>query len=122
MLHRSRALLVAAFGFAAFPALASAQQPTPPAPAVAQDSVPKQSLLGCYEPIPGRCLTISVDKDTLYGTTSTGDRKKLTLQSGTTYAVEGTAMTVTFTIGADGKAKELTMRQGGNERVLPRIP
>ncbi len=39
------------------------------------------------------------------------------LQSGTTYAIRGTGMTITLTLGADGRATAVVVRAGDNERT-----
>jgi hypothetical protein len=128
---RVLALLAALAAAPLLPGAARAQEPAPPLPVppapeapAAGDSAalaPLDALLGGYEAAPGRILTILAEDDTLYGETGTGDRKKLIHQSGTTYAAEGTGMTLTFTLGADGRATAVVLRQGGNERTLPRV-
>lgn len=43
------------------------------------------------------------------------DKEELVLQSGTTYAIRGRGMTITFTLGADGRATAVVVRAGDNE-------
>lgn len=66
-------------------------------------------------------LVITLEDGRLFGQPPGGDRRALTLESGTTYAVEGGAMTVTFTVGADGRATALVMRRSGQERTAARV-
>lgn len=122
------ASLVALVGALALPtSLALAQgdtvrAPAPAAPPAAPAAqVPPDDLVGFYELAPGRGLTITLEGGSLYGATSSGSRRKLALASGTTYAVEGSPMTVTFTLDADGRVGGLVMRQGGNERTMPKV-
>ncbi len=50
-------------------------------------------------------------------------RRPLTLESGTTFFIGyiPQVVTLTFTVGTDGRATAMVMRQGGNERTLPRV-
>ena len=57
----------------------------------------------------------------LYGETTGGDRKSLTHTNGAEFAVDGTGMTLSFTLGPDGRPTAVVMKQGGNERVLPKV-
>ena len=88
---------------------------TPAAPSL-------EALTGFYEAQAGRGITIVVENGKLYGEPTGNPRRELVLQSGTTYTVVGTSspMTVTFVLGADGRATEMVMRQGDGERRLPR--
>ena len=90
------------------------------ADSAAQAPVDLEALTGFYEIAPGRGLTISVDKGTLYGQPSSGEKRKLVHQSGTLFAVDGTKMTLTFMLGSDGKATDIIMAQNGQQRFLPR--
>ena len=122
----TRLTAVAAFALVV-PAIAQSQD-TPPAKdtaaAKATDSsatantVDKSTLTGFYEIAPGRGLTITLEKDELYGAPSTGEKKKLIYQSGLAFAVEGTKMTLTFILGADGRASNVIMGQNGQTRML----
>ena len=83
-------------------------------------TVDLDALTGFYEIAPGRGLTITTDKGSLYGQPSTGEKRKLIHQSGTAFAVDGTKMTLTFLLGPDGRATDLIMAQNGQQRFLPR--
>lgn len=41
--------------------------------------------------------------------------------SGATFSVADGPLTLTFTLGADGRATALVMRQNGRERTLPKV-
>ena len=45
----------------------------------------------------------------------------MTNVSGTTFSADGSEITLTFTIGADGRATSAVMRQNGRERTLPKV-
>ncbi|HYD52843.1 MAG TPA: serine hydrolase [Gemmatimonadaceae bacterium] len=94
---------------------------------VAKDAVPVAAprldgLVGVYEFAPGRTLTVTLDGGRLHGQTTGGQVRAMTHVSGTTFAAEGTPITVTFAVGADGRATGATMRQGEMERTLTRVP
>lgn len=126
--------LAAAAVAALFPTVAFAQQPVakdssapkaeaaPAAEAAKQDTTKTVDeplvLAGFYEMGAGRGITISLEDESLYGTPSNGEKRKLVHQYGTTYAVEGTQMTVRFTLDANGLPTEMVMRQNGQQRVL----
>jgi hypothetical protein len=102
---------------------ATAKDAAPATSAVPASTAPKlESLAGEYEVAPGRMLTITVEGGQLFGQPANGGAKlALTHDTGTTFAVAGRPMTLTFTLGADGRATALVMRQNGNERTLPRV-
>jgi hypothetical protein len=112
------------------PASAHAQNPAPTptttdtaahkTDSAATDDIDKSTLTGFYEVAPGRGLTITLEKDTLYGAPSSGEKRKLIYQSGLAFAVEGTKMTLTFIPGADGHASSLVMQQNGQSRIINR--
>jgi CubicO group peptidase (beta-lactamase class C family) len=116
-----------------FPRIGDRKAGSPPAssPAPASTASPAaadaaaapaiETLTGQYEAAPGRFLTVTVVDGKLYGETTGGDRKLMTRTAGATFAVEGTGMQITFTLGADGRPTALVMKQGGSERVLPRV-
>ena len=96
------------------------------ASAVARDPAPSPApaldgLAGEYEVAPGRTLAITVEGGRLHGQPSGGAKRALSHVSGTTFAAEGAPVTLTFTVGADGRASALVMRQNGNERTLPKL-
>ena len=60
------------------------------------------------------------------GAAYTGSRRAarsvaLTHDSGTTFSAAGSPITLTFTLGADGRATAAVMRQNGRERTLPKV-
>lgn len=126
----TRISAVAAFAVFLSPALARAQDSAPAKDTAAQkadsaapatDAIDKSTLTGFYEVAPGRGLTITLEKDELYGAPSTGEKKKLIYQSGLAFGVEGTKMTLTFILGADGRASNLIMAQNGQTRMINKI-
>ena len=124
------ARITSVVALALVPAIAQAQNPAPAkdtiAPkadsaAPAASTLDKSTLTGAYEVAPGKELTISLEKDELYGAPSSGEKKKLIYQSGLAFAVEGTKMTLTFILGADGRASNLIMAQDGQTRMINKI-
>jgi CubicO group peptidase (beta-lactamase class C family) len=79
------------------------------------------ALVGEYEVAPGRTLTITAEGGQLHGQPPSGTRRLLTHVSGATFAAAGAPITLTFTLGADGRATALVMRQNGDERTLRKI-
>ena len=119
----TRLTIVATSAVILLPISAKAQDPAPPKDSVTQktdstEAVDKSLLTGFYEIMPGRGLTITLEKDELYGAPSSGEKKKLIYQSGLLFAVEGTKMTLTFIPGPDGRATDLVMQQNGQTRML----
>ena len=101
---------------------APAAKDTAPAPAAAPSPAPQpEGLTGEYEFAPGRTLAITLEGGQLYGQPSGGERRTLTHVSGTTFSAADTPITLTFTLGADGRATSLVMRQNGMERTLPKV-
>ncbi|HVG43157.1 MAG TPA: serine hydrolase [Longimicrobium sp.] len=101
---------------------APAAQP-PAAPAAPASAAPRlEGLTGEYELAPGRTLTITLEGGQLHGQPSGGGGKlPLAHESGTTFSAVGRPITLTFTLGADGRATAVVMRQNGNERTLPKV-
>ena len=122
----SRLAVVAACTVMLAPFAARAQDPAPPKDtttkgadsAATADTIDKSTLTGFYEIAPGRGLTITLEKDTLYGAPSSGEKRKLIYQSGMAFLVDGTKMTLTFIPGADGLASDLIMAQNGQTRMI----
>ena len=88
-------------------------------------SAPLTAFEGTYEGLqPGATVKISVESDTLRLTPSRGGSAPLIPQSDTTFYIgrEGSAQTVTFNLGADGKAISMTLRRPGAERTLKKLP
>ena len=107
---------------------AAAPAATPPGPAssgappTAATAAPKlESLVGEYELMPGRTLTITLEGGRLHGQTTGGAKLPLQHESGTTFSVVGRPITVTFSVDADGLPTSLVMKQNGNERTLRRL-
>jgi CubicO group peptidase (beta-lactamase class C family) len=108
------------------PAAAPAPPAAPPAPAASAAPAaagPRlDGLTGEYELAPGRTLTITLEDGRLQGQPSGGGEKRaLTHVSGATFAAADSPITLTFTLGADGRATALVMRQNGTERTLPKV-
>ena len=129
MKYVTRLALVAICSLVFSPLAAHAQNPAPPVDsaaakkpdsAAAAETVDKSLLTGFYEVAPGRGLTITLEKDDLYGAPSSGEKRKLIYQSGLAFAVEGTKMTLTFIPGPDGRATDLVMTQNGQTRMVHR--
>jgi hypothetical protein len=72
---------------------------------------------------PGRTITITLEGGQLHGEPTGNPKRPLVHVSGATFAVgrADAPVTVTFTLGADGRATALVMRQNGNERTLRRV-
>ncbi len=95
------------------PAAASAS-PTSPAP-------PLEGLTGEYELAPGRTLAITLEGGQLHGQPPGGEKRLLVHVSGATFSAADTPITLTFTLGADGRATAVVMRQNGRERTLAKV-
>ncbi len=105
-------------------AAASARPPAPPAAAPAGPASPAprlEGLAGEYELAAGRTLAITLEDGRLHGQPPGGAKRPLAHVSGTTFSAEGSPVTLTFTLGADGRAAAVTMRQNGQERTLPKV-
>jgi CubicO group peptidase (beta-lactamase class C family) len=88
-------------------------------------AAPLSAFEGTYEGAqPGRTLTIAVENDTLRVLPSGGGKGNLIPQSGTTFynGREGAPRTVTFNLGADGKAISLTLKGPGTDLTLKKLP
>jgi CubicO group peptidase (beta-lactamase class C family) len=93
-----------------------------PAPAGSTSAAPRlEGLTGEYELAPGRTLAITLENGRLHGQPPGGEKRPLTNVSGTTFSVAGSALTLTFTLGADARATAVVMRQNGRERTLPKV-
>jgi hypothetical protein len=103
---------------------ATAPAPTTPAaaPAAATSAAPRlEGLVGEYELAPGRTLAITLEGGRLHGQPQGGEKRTLTHVSDTTFSADGSPITLTFTVGADGRATAAVMRQNGRERTLPKV-
>lgn len=106
-------------GTPAVPVTKDAPRAAPAAPAAAAPRL--DGLVGEYELAPGRTVTITLEGGQLHAEPTANPKRALTHVSGTTFSVATTPITVTFTLGADGRATAFVMRQNGNERTLPRV-
>jgi hypothetical protein len=108
---------------AAAPATPPAMAAEPPtAPPTAPGAAPRlEQLVGEYELAPGRTVAITLEDGRLHGQPPGGARRPLAHVSGATFAAGGGPLTLTFTLGADGRATALVMRQNGDARTLPRV-
>lgn len=80
-----------------------------------------EGLTGFYEGRPGRGFTITLVGGTLYGeVTGNTQKRKLVLRSGTTYSI-GEGLTMTFTVGVDGRATSMVYREGALERIFSKV-
>jgi hypothetical protein len=100
---------------------AAAQATSAAGPAPASAAPRLEGLAGEYELAPGRTLAITLEGGRLHGQPQGGAKRALTHASGTTFAAEGSPITLEFTLGADGRATAAVMRQGGRERTLTKV-
>jgi hypothetical protein len=105
----------------------SAAPATPPATSPTASDAPTSSspklegLVGEYELAPGRTLAVTLEGGRLHGQPPGGEKRALTHVSDTTFAADGSQVTLTFTLGADGRATAALMRQNGRERTLTKV-
>ena len=80
-------------------------------------------LVGEYELMPGRTITITLEDGELHGEPTDDPKRPLVHVSGATFAVGevDAPTTVTFTLDADGSATAMMMRRNGSEITLPRV-
>jgi len=98
--------------------------PVDPAQAPAVVPAPRlEGLVGEYEMGPGRTVTVTLENGVLHGEPTGNPKRALVHLTGPTFAVERVdgPIRLTFTLGADGRATAMVMRQNGNERSLPRV-
>jgi CubicO group peptidase (beta-lactamase class C family) len=92
------------------------------APAAPLSTAPRlEGLTGEYELAPGRTIAVTLEDGLLHGQPSGGEKRALTHVSGTTFSAADSPITLTFTLGADGRATAVVMRQNGRERTLARV-
>ena len=104
------------------PSAGSARPATSGVPAAAASTTPRlEGLTGEYEVAPGRTITVTLEGGQLHGQPTSGQKHPLALVSGTTFSVGDTPITLTFSLGSDGRATGLVMRQNGRERTLPKV-
>jgi CubicO group peptidase (beta-lactamase class C family) len=95
---------------------------TAAAPAAPASPAPRpEGLTGEYELAPGRTLAVTLEGGQLHGQPQGGAKRPLVHVSGATFSVEGSPVTLTFTLGADGRATAVVMQQNGRERTLPKV-
>jgi CubicO group peptidase (beta-lactamase class C family) len=86
-------------------------------------AAPAAGMVGEYEMAPGRTLRITLQDGHLHGEQAGSSREPLVHVSDATFAL-GRAdgpTTLTFTIGANGRATAVVMRENGGERTLARV-
>jgi hypothetical protein len=84
---------------------------------------PAAGMVGEYEMAPGRGLRITLEDGHLRSEPAGGSKQPLVHVSGETFAVgrADAPVTLTFTVGANGRATALVMRENGRERTLNRV-
>ncbi len=95
------------------------------AAANSSSATPKiDGLVGEYELSPGRTVKVTLEENgQLHGEPTGKPKRPLVHVSGAIFAVgqADSPITVTFTLGAYGRATALVMRQNGTERTLPKV-
>jgi CubicO group peptidase (beta-lactamase class C family) len=102
---------------------AAATAPKAAAPASPKATAKLETFVGEYEMAPGRSLVVTLENGQLHGEPANSPKRPLVHISGTTFGV-GAAdapMSVTFTVGVDGRATEMVMKRDGQERTLKKI-
>ena len=97
---------------------------TPAAAATSPATLRLESFVGEYELAPGRTVTITLENGQLHGEPTGNPKRPLVHASGSTFHVGGPnapPITVTFAVGADGRATGLVMSQNGEDRTLRKI-
>ncbi|HYC52102.1 MAG TPA: serine hydrolase [Gemmatimonadaceae bacterium] len=81
------------------------------------------AFVGEYEMGPGRTIVVTLENGQLYGEPAGNPKRVLAHISGTTFGVErvDAALSITFTVGADGKVTEMVMKRGGQEMPAKKI-
>ena len=86
-------------------------------------AAPAAGMVGEYEMAPGRSLRITLQDGHLQSEPTGGSKQPLVHVSGATFGV-GRAdgpITVAFTLGTNGRATALVLRENGSERTLNRV-
>jgi hypothetical protein len=107
--------------FAVPPFTAHWGSPTPPEGQ--HRAAPAAGMVGEFEMSPGRSLRITLEHGHLQSEQTGNSKQPLVHVSDATFAV-GRAdgpITLTFTVGANGRATAVVLRENGNERTLPRV-
>ena len=76
---------------------------------------------GGYEFAPDRTIEITLKGGQLRGPPSGGKKLPLVHVAGATFSAADSPTTLTFKLGADGRATAVVMRQNGRERTLPKV-
>jgi hypothetical protein len=109
---------------AAAPAASAPASPVQGPAAATANAAPKlDAFVGEYEMAPGRTIVVTLENGQLHGEPANSPKRPLVHISGTTFGV-GAAdapMSVTFTVGAEGRATEMIMMRDGQERRLKRV-
>jgi hypothetical protein len=95
---------------------------TPALPEGRHRAAPAAGMVGEYEMAPGRNVKITLEDGHLRSKPTGSAKEPLVYLSGETFAI-GRAdgpITLTFTIGATGRATAVVLRENGNARTLPR--
>ena len=105
-------------------AATSAPSAAATAATAAATATPKlDGMVGEYEMAPGRSIVVTLENGQLHGEPTNNPKRPLVHLKGTTFGV-GAAdapMSVTFTLGTDGRATDMVMKRDGQERTLKRI-
>lgn len=80
-------------------------------------------LVGEYEMAPGRLVRITLEDGVLHAEPTGNPKRALVHLTGATFAVERAdgPIRLTFTLAGDGRATAVVIRQGDNDRTLPRV-
>ena len=80
-------------------------------------------MVGEYELAPDKSLKVTVEDGHLQGEATGYSKQRLVPVSGETFTLEraDAPVTLTFTIGANGRATAVVVRENGNERTLSRV-
>jgi hypothetical protein len=116
-----RAGQVAPCRFAVPPFTAHWGSPTPPEGQ--HRAAPAAGMVGEFEMSPGRSLKITLENGHLQSEQTGSPKQPLVYVSGTTFVVgraDGSIM-ATFTVGANGRATAVVLRENGTERTLQRV-
>jgi len=103
------------------PATPPAAQPAAAPSAPASSALRLEGFAGEYELAPGRTLAVTLEGGRLHGQPQGGEKRALTFVSGTTFSADGSPITLTFVLDADGRATAAVMRQNGRERTLAKV-
>jgi CubicO group peptidase (beta-lactamase class C family) len=86
-------------------------------------AAPAAGMVGEYAVEGGRSLKVTLEDGHLHGEPSGGARQRLVPISDASFSLgaAGGPVTLTFTIGANGRATAVVMRENGEERTLPKV-